>query len=428
MRKKISLTLVFLMIFVMFGSYALANPQSIPNGPWIQPNQNVSLSSLLQPEDVEQRLLDIESRSKGRMETEIIGYSSGYEWPIYVAKFGDADSDNPKILIDTQIHGNEPLGTEAAMHLIQTLATSGNKEVRDILDNVTVWFIPMLNPDGATIFEIEDYGDAQTRQNIQYWTPEEWGLDADTPAPWYHNSNTWRGTPGYDINRDAHPHLNFDLANHSDQHSPCLINLGSQPGFYVTPEARALRDTFKELKPDLYINHHHRGSNIESEENPELTTLQILAQFVPLDRVDTIVDNGETYTYTLTEESLDLSRQVNALVYQKLQKGNSPFGQITKYPRVEEFYGGYGLPGTTLGSFSMNDAAVMLYETRGQSTRDTGQKANGQYIRQSLDGIYETILGFATGEVYEIDPSFYEDEIPEAGPRITNPTPGHDGF
>jgi hypothetical protein len=61
------------------------------------------------------------------------------------------------------------------------------------------------------------------------------------------------------------------------------------------------------------------------------------------------------------QESLRLSKQVNALVYQKLQKGNSPFGAITKYPRVEYYYGGEGLPGTTLASFSMNGAAVMLY-------------------------------------------------------------------
>lgn len=417
MRKRISLVLIMCLALTLSVSMAVANPQSIPNGPWIQPEQNVSLSSLLQPEDVENKLLDIEERSKGRLEVELLGHSAGYNWPIYVAKFGEPDENKVKILIDSQIHGNEPLGTEAILQLIETLATSDSKDVKNILDNVVVWFVPMLNPDGATIFEREGHGDSQTRQNIQWWTPEEWGLLTDTPAPWYHRANTLRGTPGYDINRDAHPYLLFDLAKHKDQHSPAVSsqNWGGMPGFWVTPEARALRDAFHALSPDVYINHHHRGSNVVSVDDPARCFLQIYAQFVPLGRVDTIVDNGVEYSYTLSEESLRLSKQINALVYQKLQMGNSPFSSITKYPRVENYYGGAGLPGTMLASFSMNGAAVMLYETT-----SIGQKMNGMLTKQSLIGIWETLLGLATGDVYEIDPNIY-DAIPEAGPRITNP-------
>jgi hypothetical protein len=143
--------------------------------------------------------------------------------------------------------------------------------------------------------------------------------------------------------------------------------------------------------------------------------LQIYAQFVPLDRVDTIIDDGVEYTYSLTEESLKLSKQVNALVWQSLQMGTSPFAAITKYPRVEDYYGGEGLPGTTLAAHSMNGAAVMLYETTA-----IGQKMNGFLTQQSLIGLWATLRGLATGEVYEIDPDIY-DAIPEAGPRLSNP-------
>lgn len=417
MRKRISVFLVVCLVLAFSVSAAIANPSSVPNGPWIQPEQYVNLSSLLQPEDVEKKLFEIEKRSKGRMKVELLGYSAGYNWPIYVAKFGEADENKAKILIDSQIHGNEPLGTEAILEMIQTLATSGSKDVKEILDNVVVWFIPMLNPDGATIFEREGIGQAQTRQNIQAWTPEEWGLPAGTRRPWYNVLRTTRGTPGYDINRDAHPHLAFDLNKHKDQHSPADLaqNWGGMPGFWVTPEGRALRDAFQELMPDVYINHHHRGSNVMSEDDNTRCFLQIYAQFVPLDRVDTIVDDGVEYSYTLTEESLRRSKQVNALVYEKLQKGNSPFAAITKYPRVEDYYDGAGLPGTMLAAFSMNNAAVMLYETTA-----IGQKMNGMLTRQSLIGIWETLRGLATGEIYDIDPAIY-DAIPDDGPRATNP-------
>jgi hypothetical protein len=65
----------------------------------------------------------------------------------------------------------------------------------------------------------------------------------------------------------------------------------------------------------------------------------------------------------------------------------------------------------------MNGAAVMLYEVSA-----IGQKMNGMRIRQSYIGIWETLLGLATGEIYEVDPDSY-DAIPEAGPRIGNPGP-----
>lgn len=421
MKKRINLGLAIALILAVSISIAMAQPQSIPNGPWLQPDQYVNLSSLLQPDTLEEKLQQIADKAiEGRMELEMIGSSAGFEWPIYVVKFGSPDQNKAKVLIDSQIHGNEPLGTEALVDMIKTLATSNSREVKNILDNVVVWFIPMLNRDGATIFEMETEtyrGDAQTRQNMQFWTPEEWGLSEQCPAPWYYRELTTRGTPGYDINRDAHPHLPFDLSMHQTQHSPCDPdqNWGGQPGFYVTPEARALRDAFQELMPDVYINHHHRGSNVISEDDNQRVFLHIYAQFVPLDRVDTIEDDGITHSYSLSEESLRLSKQVNALVYQKLQKGNSPFSAITKYPKVEDYYGGEGLPGTTLASFSMNGAAVMLYEVSA-----IGQKMNGMLIRQSHIGIWETLLGFASGEIYTVDPAIY-DAIPEAGPRISNP-------
>lgn len=437
MRKKVCLILVVCFVIALAGSVTLAEPHSIPGGPWTQPEQTRMLESLSQPEDVEKELLAIERRSMGRMEVELIGHSAGYEWPIYVAKFGEPCEDKARILIDTQIHGGEPLGTEAALGMIQQLAMSNNPEIRMILDNVTVWIIPMLNMDGATFFERDDdwlRGQAQSRQNIQHWTPEEWGLDPDTPDPWYRSAWTVRdleitgkydGIGGYDMNRDAHPHLDFDLSKH-DEHGHIPSGWGGEPGFYVCPEIRALRDVFKKLEPDLYVNHHHRGSALVDEEDRELMTLQILGKFVPLEFEFELYQDGEHHVYYLDEDSLKLSKQVNALVYQKLDAmGDSPFTHVTKFPLVHEWSDGRGLPGTTLGSFSMNDSAVMLYEVRGFHI---GQQSSGMLTRQSYIGLYETLLGFATGEVYEIDPAFYDDEIPPAGPSIGRPERGVEGF
>ena len=460
--KKIVVLLLVVLMFLSVASVATAN--SVPGGPWIHPNQTVKLSSIIQPEELEQELLAIEARAvEGRMELEQYGVSNHYEWPIYVAKFGDADTDNPKIFIDTQIHGDEILGTHAVLNLIREFATSSQPEVEFILENVTVWFLPMLNPDGGTIFEVEhgpgkSLSEATSRRNIQFWDPEEFDLEEGTPAPWYWATpgswgderrlcvyDKYEGIGGYDINRDSHPSLVHDLFAHADYraldegYDNDLGNWGGSPGFRVTPEARAVRDAFMDLEPCFYINHHHMGT---PEKDGEMTTLTIQAQFVPVVEDPEPGMKGvfqapwefEGATYSLHQERLDLSNQVNYLVYDYLTSkygGSSPLGNVTQFPRVEEWNLGWGLPGTTLASHSMSanyeggrtGAGVMLYEVRGQADpwSHTGQKSSGMLIRQSEEALYETLRAFATGEVFDIDPDLFEEEVPSYGTPASPP-------
>jgi hypothetical protein len=303
------------------------------------------------------------------------------------------------VLIEAQIHGGEPLGAEACLAVIKQLAGSGNPDIDEILENLTIWIIPRLNPEGATY---ERDGElVQRRRNLQDWTPTEWGLLEDSPAPWYHRRATETRAPGYDINRDSHPDLDFVLGPDSDHLPPGQSSL---PGFFVTPEARMVRDAYKELEPDVFIDLHHRGTNLISEEDNSMCTLQILAQVVDLGRED----------YPLDPADLDFSKQINAYVYQRLlEMGNSPFTGIQRYPHVN-------LPGTTLGTFSLNGSGIMLYELRSVT-----QKSSGMLIKQEIIGLMETLKGLADGSVFEVDPDLY-DEIPPAGPRIRDPSAAED--
>jgi hypothetical protein len=364
------------------------NPQSIPNGPWIQDNQEVKYERLMSNEELYNKLFDIEARSKGRMKVELAGVTAD-GWPIYVAKFGEADQAKTRIMVESQIHGGEPLGTESIVNLMQHLATSGNKDVLDILAKETIWFIPRLNPSGFAHYI--DGAQRPRRQNHQVWTPEEWGLPAGARAPWYYSSNA----VGYDINRDFSPDLDFVL---SPATASLLPGRSADPGFFVTPEARASRDVFVALQPHVFIDLHHRGSNTVSETDNSLCTLQIIAEVTQ-----------SKPGFPMDEDVLNFSKQINAFVYMKLnEKGNSPFAGITRYPDVD-------LPGTALGSFTLNGAAIMLYEVRG-----VAQKSNGLLIEQSLVGLWETFKGLADGSVYDVDPALY-DQIPPDGPRISDP-------
>ncbi|UCF94699.1 MAG: hypothetical protein JSW39_11250 [Desulfobacterales bacterium] len=369
---------------------AQAAPQSIPNGPWIQDDQTVKLEALTSMEELQKKLFDIYARSKGRMQVEIAGETTS-GLPLYLVKFGEPDPDKIRVLIEGQIHGGEPLGVEACIEVIKQLAASGNPDIDMIRDNLTIWLIPRMNPEGAT-YEV-DGEVVQRRQNSQPWTPEEWGLPPDAPAPWYYRSRT---PPGYDINRDSNPDLDFELG---PANAYLLPGESALPGFFVTPEARTVRDAYKELQPDVFIDLHHRGTNLVSEEDISMCTLQILAQVVDLGRED----------YPLDPAVLNFSKQINAYVYQRLlEMGNSPFTGVQRYPDVN-------LPGTTLGTFTLNGSAIMLYEVR-----TARQKSSGMLTKQVIIGLMETLKGLADESIYDVDPADY-DEIPPAGPRIGNP-------
>jgi len=390
-RKTIIMALVTFLLGVI---QIHAAPQSIPNGPWVQDQQTVKLEALTSMEELQKKLFDIYARSKGRMQVEIAGETTlGY--PLYLVKFGEADPEKIKVLIEGQIHGNEPLGVEACIELIKQLASSSNPEIKMIREKLTIWIVPRVNPEGAT-YE-EDGELVQRRTNEQDWTPSEWGLPEDAPAPWYqYGQYGWYDPPGYDINRDSNPDLDFELG---PANADLLPGTSDMPGFFVTPEGRTIRDIFKELWPDVFIDLHHRGTNLMSEEDIGMCTLQILAQVVDLGRPD----------YPLDPAVLDFSKQINAYVYSKLNEmGNSPFTNIQRYPDVN-------LPGTTLGAFSLNDSAIMLYEVR-----TAKQKSNGMLTKQVIFGLMETLKGLADGSIFDVDPADY-DEILPAGPRIGNP-------
>jgi hypothetical protein len=73
--------------------------------------------------------------------------------PIYDVSFGQGET---QVLFWSQMHGDESTATMAGLDLFNFFAASDDTfdALRDtILQNVTVHFIPMLNPDGAEVFK-----------------------------------------------------------------------------------------------------------------------------------------------------------------------------------------------------------------------------------------------------------------------------------
>ncbi|WP_409291338.1 M14 family zinc carboxypeptidase [Peribacillus sp. SCS-37] len=411
---------------------AWADPQSNPNGPYIENEQNISLASYMSNEDLFKKLQQLESSSKGKMKLDIAGYSNlapdGYATgadkgsPLYVAKFGSADPGKKRVLITTQIHGNEQIGTEAAIDIIQKLS-SGGREVEEILDKVSIWIMPRINPEGSdNLFEDKWY---PTRYTHQTWKPEAIGLPSGTAFPWYYNAdgseraqnNNGRvvyGIPGYDQNRDYNPNLDFRIEDEDKAEVAAFLNNKSSNnsrngGLFVTAESRTVSSVFKEFKPDVYVDVHHRGFNTVSDEDNRSVPVQLAAVVA----TQSYTDPFSGKTYEVDNDVLKLGKQVNALSYLSLQRGFSHFGAIQKYPDVN-------LPGTALGAFALNDAAIMLIEIKGQS-QTLGQKQSGMLKETVKAPLYDVFKGLADGTIHSIDPKIY-DEIPEASNSISDPT------
>ena len=79
--------------------------------------------------------------------------------PIYAVKFSDnpeiEEEGEPVIVIDAGIHGNEVIAQESAINYVQYLfdayydpAHPDHGEVEAMINDLQIWIIPMLNPDG----------------------------------------------------------------------------------------------------------------------------------------------------------------------------------------------------------------------------------------------------------------------------------------
>lgn len=87
-------------------------------------------------------------KHKSNFKIEIIGNSVLNE-PIYSIKIG---SGHKKILMWSQMHGNETTTTKAVFDICNVFAYANDEKIDTILSQCTIVIIPMLNPDGAKVY------------------------------------------------------------------------------------------------------------------------------------------------------------------------------------------------------------------------------------------------------------------------------------
>ena len=90
-------------------------------------------------------ILPLIEKHTTNMEVKAIGISEEGR-PIHSLKFG---TGKKKILVWTQMHGNESTGTKALFDFLNLIVVSSEEISARILSECTILCIPMLNPDGA---------------------------------------------------------------------------------------------------------------------------------------------------------------------------------------------------------------------------------------------------------------------------------------
>ncbi|MDQ3698889.1 MAG: peptidase M14 [Gemmatimonadota bacterium] len=152
------------------------------------------------------------------LRTEEIGRSmQGRE--IRSVTFGDGGTT---VLLWSQMHGDESTATMALADIFRFLTEAGGDALRERLrQGLTIVFVPMLNPDGAELFQREN-------------------------------------AAGIDINRDARQ--------------------------LATPEARALKSLRDRLRPEFGFNLHDQGARVLAGERGKQVAIALLAPPSSVDR------------------------------------------------------------------------------------------------------------------------------------------------
>lgn len=87
-----------------------------------------------------------------KYKSEVMGSSENHI-PIHRIRIGNGLK---KVLIWTQMHGNESTGTKAVFDLLNFLNIENNTTVQEILRNCSLSIIPIVNPDGAKAYTREN--------------------------------------------------------------------------------------------------------------------------------------------------------------------------------------------------------------------------------------------------------------------------------
>lgn len=334
-----------------------------------------SIDGFLTHDELRDRLERLPRQTQGRVKVDLIGHShQGRE--IWSATVGHGDK---VILAQSEIHGNEKHGTRALLTVLRQLANNSQAS-QLIREQVTFVAIPKMNPDG---------GELNRRQNDMPWDDvvELYPQLAGAPRSVYYSN--FAG--GFDLNRDYTPYMDYE-PDPADLPGSATVPPG---GLWITPEARAVREVYRQLEAehgivDVFADLHNQGacSLRTYPDGRHWTTISITAGL------------NDPPPPEFPHWDWDASRRANVIVAQAIEQLDPPFNRPSIYRLSQTTWGSSTVMAGARGS------ARVLFEVSGQ-TQQIGDFEQGSLERQIVVGLLALADHLANDTFDDIDPELY---------------------
>src|SRR5690606_8808830 len=311
--------------------------------------------------------------------------------PIHAVKIGNGPK---KILMWSQMHGNESTTTKAVFDILNTLA-SGKASVAPILNACTIYIIPILNPDGAEAYTRVNANNVDLNRDAQDRTQPESQIlrhvfDDFSPDYCYnlHGQRTIFSAgntnkpatisflaPAQDVNCTVTPTRKIAMEIIAKMNETLQELIPGQVGVYDDAfNLNCVGDTFmSENVPTMLFEAGHFANDYEREQTRKYIYIALMASldYISKNNIDgslyqpyfDIPENGKCFLdVILRNVRLDTSSEMVdvGILYQEKLIGNEVVfkPKVEKIERLDTFYGHKEI--NFNGEVALNDQSMPL--------------------------------------------------------------------
>ncbi|MFJ7639509.1 M14 family zinc carboxypeptidase [Peribacillus sp. NPDC097225] len=236
---------IFLLsLLLLFGTFVFSESTYAQSSSIVNPNQTYSYANM------QKDIKKLEKAYPGLIKQEIIGKSE-YGRNIYAVSLGKGEST---VFLNGSHHAREWITTNLNMNMIDkyALAYKNNTgvngyNVKKLLNDTTIWFVPMVNPDGVTLQQsgLKSFAAKDHAKIIK--------MNGGSK-----NFKRWKANgKGVDLNRQYSP----NWKNLGGPKSPSYKNYNG-PKVAAASETKAILSFVDKIDPEIAISYHSSGQII----------------------------------------------------------------------------------------------------------------------------------------------------------------------
>ncbi|MFJ7858050.1 M14 family zinc carboxypeptidase [Peribacillus sp. NPDC097206] len=236
---------IFLLsLLLLFGTFVFSESTYAQSSSIVNPNQTYSYANM------QKDIKKLEKAYPGLIKQEIIGKSE-YGRNIYAVSLGKGEST---VFINGSHHAREWITTNLNMNMIDKYAAAyknntgvNGYNVKKLLNDTTIWFVPMVNPDGVTLQQsgLKSFPAKDHAKIIK--------MNGGSK-----NFKRWKANgKGVDLNRQYSP----NWKNLGGPKSPSYKNYNG-PKVAAASETKAILSFVDKIDPEIAISYHSSGQII----------------------------------------------------------------------------------------------------------------------------------------------------------------------